>query len=804
MSDPNGAKIEDPKPSMKNTSKTSNTDYHTFGYFGLHWLDFAKVDFKLPKEYYMRASTNKDDSKTDVLLEMIKFSDQSVVESYSVDQNGVVDFSSLEKVAEGNAATNYLSKYYPIKAKYDTTARDESKNIAGQIILYFAQIDGGWSMGSYNIPMNSAYVTKYVTDYGKLLATYSIKGSSKQLSTPSGVRDFSGYDFKETQVSGSPKLNVYNVDAPEADAKNYQYKRLLEMVKSDGTAVKFLWVVDPTLSEEAKAKLNFADESTDGFIKILETSEMEPGGVNENIKVITGQKLSDGTILTSEDEAAEIESKADDNDGVNFGANNLVKIWTDPTNENRYIRLGFVGNYANVRPYGITTPGKSAYLQTTWAPQTNLKLIPLENDALYVPTLLHVYTKEGGVVVKYVDQEGNEISGTGLTSADATTGTTISEGGQTAVDKTSLTDTPMSYNTDTETLKPQVIKKDDGTVYYLVGLDKDKSYYDNNTPNDATDDESVGEKGTVQRGTTTITYKYEKAGSVTINYISTDGTVIRKPVKDVENAKAGDVYNAAETTTDNTGEKPATITVGDKVYRLVTKSGTTTGTNPVNYDDNGVVTSGKDVAGQTGTVISGKDLQVTYVYEEVAFGNVVVKYVVENEDGTTTEIKEEYKDTTNAEVGTAYNTAENSNEKPQTIIKDGKVYELVRVEGVEKGRVVAGTTTVKYIYKEKSTNPTQAVTTEWLTEDGIVLKAKTTGTHKAGTFEGYEFVRTEVDAQGNTKHIFKKVTKEAQIIESPSTGVSDKLKVFVLAAGASIVGLVIAILAKKKNKNEEE
>ncbi|MBF0777126.1 MucBP domain-containing protein, partial [Streptococcus sp. AN2] len=68
---------------------------------------------------------------------------------------------------------------------------------------------------------------------------------------------------------------------------------------------------------------------------------------------------------------------------------------------------------------------------------------------------------------------------------------------------------------------------------------------------------------------------------------------------------------------------------------------------------------------------------------EVKKGKVVVHY--KDTKGNT--IKDDYTDTTDAPVGTDYNTGENDSEKPTIIEKDGKKYKLIpeRTEGQETG-----------------------------------------------------------------------------------------------------------------------
>ncbi|WP_201520362.1 MucBP domain-containing protein, partial [Klebsiella pneumoniae] len=85
--------------------------------------------------------------------------------------------------------------------------------------------------------------------------------------------------------------------------------------------------------------------------------------------------------------------------------------------------------------------------------------------------------------------------------------------------------------------------------------------------------------------------------------------------------------------------------------------------------------------------------------------------------------------------------------------KDIPAYTLVGTEIDENGNV-------KHIYK-KSEVPAKNITTEWLDENGNPLKDPTTGEtpETAGSFDGYEFVGTTTDENGNVKHVFKKVVK---------------------------------------------
>ena len=268
----------------------------------------------------------------------------------------------------------------------------------------------------------------------------------------------------------------------------------------------------------------------------------------------------------------------------------------------------------------------------------------------------------GDVVVHYVDKEGNTIAA----DKDDLKGASLSEKYDTAVDN-----------------KPEKITAEDGTVYYITkaGLK----------------DGSKPETGNVVEGKTDVTYVYEKAGSVIVNYQTEDGTPlvgtadgkdVASGAKDTDNGKPGSEYNTADN-----GLKPNRITTAEgKVYELVPTA-----------------TKGDE----TGTVESGQTKEVTYVYKEVK-GNVVVKY--EDTEGNT--LAEDEKDETDASLNVKYDTADH---KKAEITKDGVKYYLTAKELKDDskpatGDVVEGTTTVTYVYEKAG-----QVVVNYQTEDGTPL-----------------------------------------------------------------------------------
>ncbi len=313
-----------------------------------------------------------------------------------------------------------------------------------------------------------------------------------------------------------------------------------------------------------------------------------------------------------------------------------------------------------MKPNRITTAEGKVY-----------ELVPASTKGAETGTVVAGETKEvtyvykevtGDVVVHYVDTEGKTIAA----DKDDLKGASLSEKYNTAVDN-----------------KPEKITAEDGTVYYITkaGLK----------------DDSKPETGNVVEGKTDITYVYEKAGSVIVNYQTEDGTPlvgtaggkdVASGAKDTDNGKPGSEYNTADN-----GMKPNRITTAEgKVYELVPAS-----------------TKGDE----TGTVEAGQTKEVTYGYKEVK-GNVVVKY--EDTEGNT--LAEDEKDETDASLNVKYDTADY---KKAEITKDGVKYYLTTKELKDgskpaTGDVVEGTTTVTYVYEKAG-----QVVVNYQTEDGTPL-----------------------------------------------------------------------------------
>jgi len=316
----------------------------------------------------------------------------------------------------------------------------------------------------------------------------------------------------------------------------------------------------------------------------------------------------------------------------------------------------------------------------------------------------YVYKEvKGNVVVKYEDTEGNTL----------------------ADDEKDETDASLNVKYDTADHKKESIEKD-GVKYYLTA----KELKDGSKP--AT--------GDVVEGTTTVTYVYEKAGSVIVNYQTEDGTPlvgtadgkdIASGAKDTDNGKPGSEYNTADN-----GMKPTRITTAEgKVYELVPAS-----------------TKGDE----TGTVESGQTKEVTYVYKEVK-GNVVVHYT----DEAGNKIAEDAKDTTDGSISTPYDTSDNGMKPERITTPEGKVYELVpaSTKGAETGKVTEGTTEVTYVYKEV----TGDVIVHYVDTEGNVIaedKEDTKGASLNAKYDTTDNKPEKIEKDGTVYYLTEKALKD--------------------------------------------
>ena len=477
-----------------------------------------------------------------------------------------------------------------------------------------------------------------------------------------------------------------------------------ETVTTDGvkavTEAELGTSYDNKVAEKKATKITTADGKVYELVTenngVYNTSEPETGTVTEDDKVVTfvyKEKKSAVNVKYVDKDGQPIAGTATmPNDSTETVTVNGLKPVTDASVNSDY-------NVSDKKASKITTADGKVYrliaerdgLLDGSKPATG----KVEENEI---TVTYQYELLGSVVTKYEISDGTKLTGA-LTFDNATTPTTVEEKGLAVANATEVSN-GTNYDASTSTNKPNKITTTTGEVYYLT------------TSNNGVKSDSATETGTVEEGKIKeVTYVYEKAGSVVIKYINTDGTEIKATVQDSTNAKPGTAYNAAET-----DEKPATIEFNNKKYKLVTKEGTTT-TNAT-YSAEAVVTNGENVGAATGQVVSGKTLEVTYVYEEVK-GNVLVKYVDETGaplagtasiPGNTTEAvtADGVKAVTEAELGTSYDNKVAEKKATKITTADGKVYELVtennglyNTSEPETGTVTEADKVVTFVYKEK-------------------------------------------------------------------------------------------------------
>ena len=249
----------------------------------------------------------------------------------------------------------------------------------------------------------------------------------------------------------------------------------------------------------------------------------------------------------------------------------------------------------------------------------------------------------------------------------------------------------------------------------------------------------------IPNGTETITYIYK---------LKEAPKPVEKPTpKPVEKPTPKPVEKPTPVPTPTPVEKPTTIHIDTNGKPVAPKED---GTKPFKTID-GYEPAPKD----SKNVVNPKG-ETVRVYSQIKKGNVEVRYV--KDDASRTVLKEPVADTVGGKVGSDYDTTDH---KPNTITKDGVTYELVRTEGVEKGKVVEGKTVVTYVYREVQKPITIHIDTE-----GNPVAPQEDGTKPFKEIEGYKPApkdsKNVEDPKGVTVRVYDKVKPEAPQ-EAPKT-----------------------------------
>ncbi|HFU4455312.1 TPA: MucBP domain-containing protein [Streptococcus suis] len=323
---------------------------------------------------------------------------------------------------------------------------------------------------------------------------------------------------------------------------------------------------------------------------------------------------------------------------------------------------------------------------------------------------------KGKVTVHYVDEEGNTIAASkelvnAVVSTTYRTKVTVN-----GVEEIKENTVPNDLDYNAAALKVNTIESN-GDTYEFVAV-------------------KGNETGKVVAGETEVTYVYRKVaqpvvtreeldpiqetGKVTVHYVDEAGNKLADS-KELVNAILSTTFRT-KVTTDGVEEIKENKVVSDATYNAAAVKATVLEYNGDTYEF--VAVKGNE----TGQVVAG-ETEVTYVYRKVAqpvvtreeldpiqeTGKVTVHYVDEAGNKladskelvsavisttfrtkVTTDGVEEIKE--NKVVSDAtYNAAA---VKAAVLEYNGDTYEFVAVEGNETGKVVAGDTTVSYVYRK--------------------------------------------------------------------------------------------------------
>ena len=352
----------------------------------------------------------------------------------------------------------------------------------------------------------------------------------------------------------------------------------------------------------------------------------------------------------------------------------------------------------------------------------------------------------GIVLVNYQDEDGNLISGKTPEGKDVPN----------VVVDTDATLVGEKY--DTTDNKPIVIIAENGDVYELV----------------KTSDTSV-EKGEVVEGATIVDYVYRK---VETKFVDENGKEIKSSEKGTKSKEEISEYVFKETKKD---EKGNTI----HVYRQVVTS---------YVDENGKEIKSSEKGTKSKEEISG------YVFKETKKdekGNTIHVYTKKSSSTVLIPNTENGQTTIWKDVdGNIIKTQENGKKEHSVI--NGYVYDHSEEDK-------DGNTTHIYRKVNSTTSEVNEKQTSYVDENGKAVQTTKQGQHPQDKIVGYEFVRTETDANGNVRHVYRQVAQSSATVEKrknelPNTGTGDEFTIFGAAAASILAGLGIAIPGKKKEE----
>ncbi|HFI0302113.1 TPA: MucBP domain-containing protein, partial [Streptococcus suis] len=523
---------------------------------------------KFNKDYFFQFSNDREGGADKIYADLVdKSQNNTIIESIEIPIGSSGKFSTLAQYESAGYSYNFRYTITEDNTSSKKLVIDNPHGGNTNTIVYDKVSPGsvGTELNIHDVlvPISTTQDTYYVvkaTDKRaeELLATYTQKGGlSGDSYTIAGALDFNNYELIPEDLPTVTNGNLsrdYTIGAKTLQSiMTHNLVRELEITRKDGTHKVHIYLLNPDgenmLTLDRNQNITEADLTSENFIKFFTSEEIVPGAVNT---------LEGSYSYTSKHQF----------ESYKTNPHTTTNVITGETNN--FARNGEnfpEGNFFIPEHDAITLKGNDGQPFGFGGVQMRLVNDNVKNEQ----HATYYYAEKGGVKVYYVDTEGNVLQ-----------------------DSKSIYDheaTNTAY--DTKSVKDEKITAADGTVYYYKEIDTTGlNPASSNTDTEKRTIEKITEElGTVARDTLKeLTYVYEQAGNVVVNYIAEDGTVIKQPVNDETNAKPGTEYNTAD-------NKPETITTADgKTYELIPTA---------------------TIGNETGNVETSKTTEVTYVYKEV-------------------------------------------------------------------------------------------------------------------------------------------------------------------------------------------
>ncbi|MGS4786538.1 MucBP domain-containing protein, partial [Streptococcus sp. P25B114] len=808
MSDPNGAKA---KSASRGTMVATTTEgYLTFKYYSFAWYDGTVgvergYGFSSTNGAYIRVSIAQDLSGT-LLVELLDKTN-NVLESKSIKAGDTVEFTTFKDSAGGK----------PIVVDFDSASA--STDAEGTLkVLY----DENTLEPNVLVPKVIGNTTTYKTEDGTILGTYTIATIPGLENDPSGVRTFPGYELVRTETTAtdvSPESAIpfvsrvrqgYPTNASQV-GKYIAYKTIITPIPGTHSYTESIWIADPNYT----GTHDFRSISTDGFIKVFESSVLSNGVTNTNY-MLPASLLDTYTVtkLTTDPNNSQLQiESAPITDPAELDLSKLQgkrKIdGKDASNEWFKIDLKENPDFVYLARFqiGVSTTGQYNKLElhfgrdfdpknptnpgTTIDPVTGKEVSGLDLTGQTLPYTFsyagvnmtettHVYkpVPQEAIIRYQVEgeagylEESATLTGNPGTDINYSTTDTINKYkklGYELVSDNFTTEAGQDYDYDSDKLQEflVVIKP---RIEEVPKTAVPGEPVDPTDPNSPVWPATVENLKTTQEVTRTVEYKYEDGTPVRVDAAgnilpkdSTEGTPLVK-TETVTFTRPAQVNLVTGEITYGDWVADTTDTLKGNVLPEV--SGYTASRTTLEGADAPMTETVKD---KTVTATDADINEVVYYKENPKYGDVVVNYV--NTDGKV--IASPVVDTNDALVGTDYSTADRV---PEKIVEDatGDVYYYKEIKPEdatkETGTVVEGTTEVTYVY-EKAGN----VVVNYVTEDGTPIKTPVNDetNAKPGTeYNTTDNKPTEITGEDGSRYVLipsKTIGSETGTVEGGKT-----------------------------------